>query len=108
MRRAAKGTPRASVRKRAGSRLVVVPSNDGLVFDAVTMLFLDDGRALTRLALLDYGAFADAVAVVIPMALANGDAGADRSYANADFVSQCRNRKAADGSGNQQILPHCS
>ena len=81
--------------------LVIIAMNDGLALDAVTMLLLDDGRTIARLALLDdRGTIA--IPIVVPVALADADAGADRADANADLIRHGRPRESANRRGNQQ------
>jgi hypothetical protein len=87
---------------------VVVVMDNGLAYGAVTMLFLDDGRPLARLALPDHRAIAIAitVTVVTPVTLADGYAGANRTNANANLIRKGRARKGANGRGNHQNLLH--
>jgi hypothetical protein len=80
--------------------------NDGLAFNAVIAVSLDDGGSLARLALLDHGALPIPISVVIAMTLANGHAGANRADPNANILSHGRRRQGAGGRGNKQILLH--
>jgi hypothetical protein len=70
------------------------------------MLFLDDGCSLARLALLDHGTLTNPIAVVVAVALANGDASANRADPNANILSHGRRRQGADGCGSKQELLH--
>src|SRR5665647_25551 len=89
-----------------GGRSVVVVMNDGLAFGAVTMLLLDDGGAVARFMLPDDRAIAIAIAVVIPVTLADGYAGANGTNANANLIRQGRAREGAYRRGNNQNLLH--
>src|ERR1700689_3268805 len=107
-RRANRALPGGGARFGRLSGLVgflIVVMNDGLALDAVTMLLLDDGGPVARLMLLDNRLLANAV--VIPVSLADGYAGADRANANAHLIRQRRRREGANGRCNQQKLLHC-
>jgi hypothetical protein len=84
----------------------VTIANDGFAFNAVTMVLLDDGGSLARLALPDHGSLVDPIAVVVAMALADGDASANRADPNANILSHGRRRQGADGCGSEQELLH--
>jgi hypothetical protein len=77
----------------------------GLAAIAIGVFFLDDGRLVTGLTLLDHGG-AVALAVTIFRCCANGDAGTNRTNAYADIVCQDRGREGANRSGNKQSFPH--
>src|ERR1019366_7593617 len=85
--------------------LVVVVMDDGLGFDAVTMILLDDRGAVARLTLLDHLTLANAIAVAV-VAFTNRHTGADRANANANLIRQRGRRESANRRGNQQNLLH--
>lgn len=77
--------------------------DDGLGFNAVVMLFLDDRSSVDRLPLLDDGGtVAIAVPIVIAVALADGHACTNRSDANTDFFGHRRDGERADCRGDKQ------
>jgi hypothetical protein len=80
--------------------------DNSFALDAVAVLFLDDRCAVARLTLLDDRTLLNAVSIVIPVAFASRYASANRTYANPDFISDGRSRKATERGGNQQILLH--
>ncbi len=100
----AKRTRAPSGRKRAATpvgnesvgKSVVVVMDDGLAFGAITMVLLDDGCPVVRLALPDDRA----IAIEIAVTLTDGYAGADRANANANLVRERRTRKGANSRGN--------
>jgi hypothetical protein len=79
--------------------------NHGLAAVAVGVFFLDDGRLVTGLSLLDHGG-AVALAVTILRRFANGYARANRTNAYADLIGQDRSREGANRGGNKQSFPH--
>src|ERR1700731_388216 len=103
---AEKSSPARSEGKRAGVFSSVTFANDGSAFHAVTTVLLDDRGSIARLALPDHGTLADPIAVVVAVALANGDAGANRADPNANILSHGRRRQGADGCGSKQELLH--
>jgi hypothetical protein len=103
---AEKSSPARSEWNGAGVFSSVTFANDGSAFNPVTTVLSDDGGSLARLALPDHGTLADPIPVVVAMALANGDAGANRADPNANILSHGRHRQGADGCGSKQELLH--
>jgi hypothetical protein len=98
---------RSCVRKKgpdvAGPLLFLIAVvNDRLTASPVIVVLLDNGSTFGRLTLFDNGsAVPIPVAVVIPMALADGHPGPDGANANADIIRQRGRSERRDG-GNYQ------
>jgi hypothetical protein len=72
-------------------------------FAAVFVLFLDHGCPLAGLVFLfDHRcSFSVTIAIVVPVTITNGDTGANRACANANFFGGCRDRERARCGGNE-------
>jgi hypothetical protein len=87
-----------------GLSFLVAVMNYGLAARTVIMILLDHGGTLGRLTLLNNSTVA--VAVNIPMILANGHTCSNRSHtdANTDILSKSRGRKRRQGRKHKSIL----
>jgi hypothetical protein len=83
--------------------LIVVDDSLGTI--TVSIFLLDHGRAVPWLALLDHGGMVTIAVAVLIMRLANRYASADRTDANAYFISK-RGRRDSDDGSSKQRLPH--
>jgi hypothetical protein len=76
--------------------------DDSLAASSVIVVLLDNGRALGRLTLLDHGAIA--VAVRVPVALANAYASSNGPNVDTDIIRQRGCGKRRNGGNYQQTL----